>query len=259
MPITLAKIFRYPVKGLTAQELPAAELTAGQALPGDRRYALLHGAATLEAGHHEEGWRPKSDFLQLARHEKLAALETEFDEDTQTLVIYRGGRPVSRGRLDQPMGRMLVEQFFAAYMAGSAPGAPKLAEAKGFAYTDTDTPFVSLLNLASVHDIERVAKQPVDPTRFRGNLWLDGLDPWEERNWGGRTLTVGGTGGGATLEVVRPIGRCAATEVNPGTGARDLNVLRTLRDGFGHTHCGVYARVVGGGRIAAGDPVTLTE
>jgi uncharacterized protein YcbX len=253
MPITVAKIFRYPVKGLSAQELPEAALEAGRALPGDRRYALLHGAATLEAGHHEEGWRPKSDFLQLARHEKLAALETEFDEDTQSLVIYRGGKPVSRGRLDQPMGRMLIEQFFAAYMAGSAPGAPKLAEARGFAYTDKEAAYVSLLNLASVHDIERVTKQPVDPARFRGNLWLDGLDPWEERNWIGRTLTIGG----ATLEVAQPIGRCVATEVNPGTGVRDLAILRTLRDGFGHTHCGVYARVTAGGRIAAGDPVTL--
>ncbi|HEY0837537.1 MAG TPA: MOSC domain-containing protein [Azospirillum sp.] len=253
MPITIAKIFRYPVKGLTAEDLPAADLAAGRTLPGDRRYALLHGAATLEAGHHEEGWRPKSDFLQLARHEKLAALETEFDEDTQTLVVYRGGRPVTRGRLDQPMGRMLIEQFFAAYMAGAAPGAPRLAEARDFAYTDKETAFVSLLNLASVHDIERVAKQPVDPARFRGNLWLDGLAPWEERNWIGRTLRVGA----ARLEIAEPIGRCVATEVNPGTGARDLNVLRTLRDGFGHTQCGVYARVVDGGRIAVGDPVTL--
>ena len=249
---TIATIRRYPVKGLSAEELPAVDLTAGQTLPFDRAYALLHGPAA-EVEH--EGWRPKSEFFTLVRNEKLAALETEFDEATRTLTIRRNGRQVARGRLDQPMGRMLIEQFFAAYMAGAAPGVPKIAEGQGFAYTDTEAPLVSLLNLASVHDIERVAKEPVDPGRFRANLWLDGLPPWAEREWVGKTLTIGG----ATLEVVKAIGRCAAIDVAPSGshegGSRELNLLQALRRGFGHTQCGVYARVITGGRVAIGDAV----
>lgn len=256
MTMTVATIRRYPVKGLSAQALTAVELTAGRTLPFDRHYALLHGPAA-EVEH--EGWRPKSEFFTLVRNEKLAALETEFDEDTQTLLIRRNGRQVARGRLDQPTGRMLIEQFFAAYMAGAAPGAPKIAQGEGFAFTDTEAPLVSLLNLASVHDIERVTKKPVDPGRFRANLWLDGLAPWAEREWIGRTLTVGG----ATLEVVKPIGRCAAIDVAPsGTpdgGSRELNLLQALSRGFGHTQCGVYARVVAGGRVAVGDPVVVVS
>jgi len=252
MTITVANIRRYPVKGLSAQDLPAVELTAGQTLPFDRAYAVLHGPA---AAIDQEGWRPKSEFFTLARNAKLAALETEFDEATQTLVVRRNGRQVARGRLDEPTGHMLLEQFFTAYMAGEVPGVPKIAEARGFAYTDTEAPLVSLLNLASAHDIERVTKEPVDPGRFRANLWLDGLEPWAEREWVGRTLTVGG----ATLEVVKPIGRCPAIDVAPsGTphgGSRELNLLQALRRGFGHTQCGVYARVVTGGRVALGDPV----
>ncbi len=251
---TVATIRRYPVKGLSAEELPAVELTAGQTLPFDRAYAILHGPAA-EVEH--EGWRPKSEFFTLVRNEKLAALETEFDAATQALVIRRNGRQVARGRLDQPMGRTLIEQFFAAYMAGAAPGAPKIADGKGGAFTDTEAPLVSLLNLASVQDIERVAKEPVDPGRFRANLWLDGLAPWAEREWVGRTVRVGG----AVLEVVKPTGRCAAIDVAPsGTpdgGSRELNLLRAMRRGLGHTHCGVYARVVTGGRVAVGDAVEL--
>ncbi|WP_029010676.1 MOSC domain-containing protein [Azospirillum halopraeferens] len=251
MPCTLAKIVRYPVKGLSAQDLPETVLEPGHPLPGDRRYALLHGPASLDMDH--EGWRPKSDFLTLMRHEKLAALDTEFDEATQTLVVFRGGKPVARGRLDQPTGRMLLEQFFAAYMAGASPGAPKLVEAKGSAFTDAEEPLVSLLNLASARDLERVTKQPVHPGRFRANLWLDGLEPWEMRHWIGRSLTIGA----ARLEVRSTIPRCAATEVNPDTGARDMGVLQALQRGYGHVQCGVYARVVEGGRVAPGDPVTL--
>ena len=251
MSCTLAKIVRYPVKGLSAQELPEVRLEPGGTLPGDRRYALLHGPAALDMDH--EGWRPKSDFLTLVRHEKLAALDTEFDEATQALVVYRGGKPVARGRLDQPTGRMLLEQFFAAYMAGAAPGAPKLVEARGCAFTDTEAPTVSLLNLASARDLERVTKQPVHPGRFRANFWLDGLEPWEMRHWIGRSLTIGDT----RLEVRSTIPRCAATEVNPDTGARDMGVLQALQRGYGHVQCGVYAQVVEGGRDAVGDPDTL--
>lgn len=250
---TVAKILRYPVKGLSPQELPDVALTPDQALPFDRKYALLQGTATAESGHHEEGWRPKTDFLMLMRHEKLATLHTEFDEATQMLVIHRAGKPVARGRLDQPMGRMLVEQFFAAYMKDAAPGAPKIAEAQGFAFTDTKHQMVSLLNPASVRDIERITRHPVDPNRFRANLWLDDLPAWAEREWVGKTITVGG----ARMEVLHDITRCAATEVDPATGARDLNVLQALQRGFGHAQCGIYARVTDGGRVAQGDPVTV--
>lgn len=253
--MNVANILRYPVKGLSAQELPAATLTVGAGLPLDRRYALLLGTLTPDVGVPEEGgWRAKTDFLALDRHERLAALHTEFDPDTHMLVIRRNGKPVSRGRLDQPMGRTLVEQFFTAYMAGSVPGVPRIQEGGAdFAFTDVREPLVSILNLASVHDIERVAKQPVDPHRFRANLWLDGVPAWAERSWVGRTLSIGDV----RLEVTAPITRCPATEVNPQTGARDLNVVQTLKRGYGHAQCGVYARVVAGGSIATGDGVTL--
>lgn len=248
----LATIRRYPVRGMSGQELPAVELTAGQALPLDRRYGLLHGTAALSPD--QEGWRPGSDFFTLDRTEKLAHLESEFDEETHGLIVRRGGRQVSRGRLDQPMGRMLLEQFFAAYLAGLVPGTPKLAEARGGSFSEHREAPVSLVNLASLRDLEeRVAKQPVDPLRLRANLCLDGLEPWAERQWIGRRLTVGD----AVLELVAPMEYRAGAEVNPASGTRDLNLLPILERGYGHSEVGVYARVVQSGRIACGDPVTL--
>lgn len=254
MNATVAAIRRYPIKGLSGQDLPAVDLVTGQPIPFDRRFGILHGPAALDPDF--EGWRPNEDFFTLDRNEKLALLDSEFDEDTQSLIIRRGGKPVSRGRLDQPMGRMLVEQFFAAYLAGAAPGLPKLAEAKGGAFTDREEAAVSILNLASVRDLEeRVAKQPVDPRRFRANLMIDGLEPWVERQWIGALLSIGG----ATLRICAHRDCRSSSEVNPATGARDFNTLPILERGYGHTQCGVYARVVHGGRIAVGDPFTMAE
>jgi uncharacterized protein YcbX len=96
-----------------------------------------------------------------------------------------------------------------------------------------------------------VARVPVDPRRFRGNLLIEGLEPWAETQWVGRQLAVGSV----RLEVFKTITRCAATEVNPTTAERDLNVPKVLRAGFGHIECGIYARVVGAGRIAVGDEI----
>ncbi|WP_372398027.1 MOSC domain-containing protein [Azospirillum sp. HJ39] len=251
METTLAAIRRYPVKGMSGQDLPATDLTAGQAIPLDRRYGLLHGPAALDA--ETEGWRLPSDFFTLDRSERLAALQTEFDEETRALVVRRGGRQVSRGRLDQPMGRTLLEQFFAAYLAGIVPGMPRLVEARHGAFGDCEEPSVTLLNLASLRDVEeRIAKQPVDPRRLRANLLLDGVDPWAERGWIGRKLSVGG----AVLEVVEALDCTPGNDVNPDSGVADLSLPTIMDRGYGHSQILLRARVTGGGRIAVGDPVT---
>ncbi len=101
--------------------------------------------------------------------------------------------------------------------------------------------------------MERVVRAPVDPIRFRGNFFVDGADAWEEMHWPGHQLSIGTV----ELQVVEPIGRCAATNVNPVTGERDLNIPKSLNTGFGHVICGVYAKVSRGGDIKIGDEVKV--
>jgi uncharacterized protein YcbX len=147
------------------------------------------------------------------------------------------------------LGRTLIAEFFAGYLAGAARGAPKLLEAEGHMFSDIPEKRVSIINLASVRDLERVVRRPVDPLRFRANIYIDGAAPWEEFNWVGSTISIADVG----LEVEARIGRCAATNVDPETGERDLSIPRTLQAGFGHGDMGVYAAVVTGGVIAKGD------
>jgi uncharacterized protein YcbX len=122
-------------------------------------------------------------------------------------------------------------------------------------FSDTQEKYVSILNAASVADIERVVNAPVDQLRFRANLVLDGLESWAEAKWIGHSIAIGD----AVLEVVEQIGRCAATEVNPATATRDINIPLALQRGYSHRNCGVYARVVKGGRVATGDRARLMD
>ena len=58
--------------------------------------------------------------------------------------------------------------------------------------------------------------------------------------------------------MVKRIVRCAATEVDPDTAIRDLPIPRTLMDTYDHADCGIYAEVIEGGEIAAGDTIEAT-
>jgi len=253
MPVTLAEIRRYPVKGLSGETLADAQIEAGGGLPNDRRFALAHAASQFDRTSPQ--WLPKQNFLQLMRDERLAVLDARFDGDSGYLTIYRGGRRVARGDVTQPLGRILIEQFFDAFIEPGPRGNPHIVEAPGIMLSDKAEKLVSIINLASVQDIERVARAPVDPRRFRANLYVGGLSAWTEMDWLGKSIRIGDV----VLDVVESTGRCAATEVNPDTGARDLHMLKILQDGFGHTVCGVYARVTSGGTVRVGDTVMVTD
>jgi uncharacterized protein YcbX len=118
----------------------------------------------------------------------------------------------------------------------------------------SDAPFasVAVLNMASLRALGQKLGMDLDPRRFRGNLWLEGLAPWEEFDLVGKRLRIGE----AELDVIEPITRCRATEANPDTGRRDADTLAALEDGWGHTQFGTYAMVRKAGRVAVGDAVT---
>ena len=251
MSIAITQIRRHPVKGLNAEPLARVALTPGEGIPHDRRFALAHGSTRFDTQAPE--WRPKTQFLMLMRDEKLAQLRIAFDDETGELAVNRAGKQVVRAKATEPLGRTLIEQFFAGFMGTAARGAPRLLEAPGHAFTDVPEKCLSLINLASVRDLERVMREPVDPLRFRANIYFEGAPAWAEFNWVGKEIAIGA----ARLQVTARIDRCAATNVNPKTAIRDMNVVKALQRGFGHIDMGVYAGVVTGGDIATGDRITV--
>jgi uncharacterized protein len=242
----LKALYRYPVKGLTPEPLARVRLTAGETIPFDRAYAIENGPGRFDP--EQPKHLPKITFLMLMRDERLATLRTEFDDATETLTIFRDGKQVARGQLTTPLGRQLIEQFIAAYMKAELRGRPKIVHAAGHSFSDVSAKCVHVVNLASVREIERVAGRAIDPLRFRGNLYVAGLEPWAEFSWLDKELRVGGT----RLAVFARTTRCEATNVDPGTGARDMAIPALLTRTWGHSDFGVYAKVVEGGEISAG-------
>jgi uncharacterized protein YcbX len=245
----IARIYRYPVKGLSPEPLARTRLAIGATVPGDRLYAIENGPSGFDPA--APAYFPKRRFLMLMQNERLARLETRLDEASHTLAIRANGRDAARGDLRTADGRAAIEAFFAAFCADELRGPPKILHGAGHSFSDVAMKVVSIINLASVKALESVIGAPVDPVRFRGNVYVRGWPAWHEFDLMGRTIAIGG----ARLEVVKRIKRCAATNVEPVTGIRDLAIPDTLLREYGHPDCGVYAQVIGAGEIATGDPI----
>jgi uncharacterized protein YcbX len=249
---SLESIYRYPVKGLSPEQLTAATLAVGQTLAADRLYAVENGPSGFDPA--APAYFPKHRFLMLMRNERLARLDTRFDAITHVLTIHEGGCAVAHGDLRTPAGRNAIEDFLAGFCADELRGPPKVLSAPGHSFSDVSRKVVSIINLASVAAVETLVGAPVDPLRFRGNLHVDGWPAWSEFDLLGRTLAIGAD---ARLRVVKRIERCAATNVAPGTGIRDMTIPHSLQRAFGHADCGVYAEVIAGGPISAGDRIVV--
>jgi hypothetical protein len=244
---TIARICRYPVKDMSAECLRKVTVAAGEGMPLDRKFALARPGAPFDP--ERPTWLPKRNFLMLMSDERLAALRVGYDDDGTKLTIDLGGRREVDADLRTGAGRDAVERFFELFMGAELRGRPRLVSAPGHMFTDNAVKYLSLINLASVADLERRLGRPVDPLRFRANLYVTGLAAWREYDWPGRELGAG------DVHVAERIDRCAATNVDPASGVRDLNLPLTLRKAFGHIDCGVLLRVTRGGELEVGQAI----
>ena len=256
----LARLMRYPVKGLPGEDLHETPLAAGEGIVHDRRFALTSAVASTMDG----AWMACHSFFINARQDGLLRFRQKLDDKANMLHLTSPEGSVLSIDLTDPdaiaQANRQLPMFLWSLETGDAnPFPPMLAERRREAgslsgYWDFTDSAISLINLASVREIEKAAGVGVDPVRFRGNLLVDGLEPWEEFSFPGRRLQIGG----AELEGIRPAARCPATSVNPATASRDLDVPAIMTKAFGHNYCGIYLRVVKPGTMKPGDPVRIS-
>lgn len=249
MTARLASIQRHPLKSHGREELAGVTLAQGAALPWDRRWAVAHEAARINDG----AWAECQNFSRGSKAPALMAIDAALDEATGTLTLTHPDRPALRFRPADPADTTRFLDWVRPLSPPDRAQPARIYSAADFAMTDTDYQSVSLLSLTSNADLGARMGVELSPRRWRGNLWLDGLAPWAERDWIGRTVKVGD----AVLVIEEHIVRCLATTANPATGQRDADTLGALKALHGAQEFGVYAKVVKGGTIRAGDPVEV--
>ncbi len=250
---TIKALYRYPLKGFSAEPLAGAEVAPSEPLPFDRIFAIENGPSGFDSA--APSYLPKIRFLMLMRNERIARLESRFDPESATLTILKDGRQCVSGALVDPVGRTRVENWIAAEFLDELRGPPRILHASGHSFSDTPKKVLHLINLASVRSLEKKLGRAIDPMRFRANIVIDGAEPFSELDWLNRQLCAGE----AIMTIADRTKRCAATNVEPGTGNRDLQLPMRLMDLYGHSDFGIYLSVDRGGAISVGDTITIAE
>ena len=250
MTASIAALFRHPIKGFTPEKVKLAQLVAGGPFPGDRLYAVEDGPSGFDSD--APKWVPKQRFAVLAKIAEVARARTWLDDATGVLYATADGLAPFAGQLDQPAGRAAFEAWLTELLGEAANGPLRLLDGAGHRFLDHPLGHVSIINLASVRDLEQRLSRRLDPLRFRANVYVEGWPAWAENDWEGRPLSLGEV----ETEVFKPIVRCAAPGVDPTTAIRDLDIPAELHRLYGHMHCGVYVHAKTGGTVREGDAIT---
>jgi uncharacterized protein YcbX len=281
------QLFIHPVKGLTSQECdrttggPEGDrvfLTEGHGIKGDRAFALMFLDIEMETETFLEhnnsfiptlqniNWMSKTNCAVQNDWPALAALNCHYDFITQFLTVKKEGNILLKANTNTKLGRVRISRFFTKYLKKFEPTPEARHSARSpvvlvgssngnTRYPDRETAHISLVNQATLEQLSSLSEKNVDVRRFRSNIVLDGIAPWEEFNYLDQTFELGD----AHIYMTAKINRCVNIEINPETGERDLPLLSLLKDNFGHKQMGILAKVVKSGYVQIGDRLTSLQ
>ena len=114
---------------------------------------------------------------------------------------------------------------------------------------------ISLINLNSIKDFEKLSNYQVEHERFRGNIYVEDLDKWEERKLVGKVLSINDI----KFKVIKEIPRCSATNIKPKTSDINLNIPFNLKKIYNHINLGIYLDPLNDGKINKRDLIKINE
>lgn len=253
MTAAIAALFRHPIKGFSPEKVKLAHLDAGKAFPGDRLYAMEDGPCGFDPA--APAFIPKQRFAVLAKIAEVARARTRLDGATGVLHATADGLQPFAGKLADEAGRDAFAAWVGELLGDAAAGPLRLIDGAGHRFLDHPLGHVSIINLASVRDLGERLGHPLDPLRFRANIYVEGWPAWVENDWETRPLRLGE----AKTKVFKPIVRCAAPGVDPQTALRDLDIPAELFRLYGHLNCGIYVQVTEGGTVREGDEANVGQ
>ena len=248
-------IYRYPIKGFSGEMLDNVTLETDNVIPGDREYAFAKTGVAFDPDNPH--YIRKTNFLALVKYEKLASLETKFSDFSKEFSLSTSGVKLIEGSLSNKADCQNISNFLKHYLNMPTSERPHLVTAaegtQAHSFSDVPDKAISLINLSSVDELSTKTKTKIDHGRFRGNIYFKGNKPWQEFNWIDSRLRIGEV----IFHVFKRIKRCAATNVNPFSAIRDINIPTEIKKHYQHTDLGIYGIVKKGGVISVGDKIEL--
>ena len=261
MSPTISSINYCPVKSISFQSIDHCEIKKNIGILGDRIFAfsknLDQDQVKLFERNPEDRKGKWNKILTLKNSPFLNKYNFLLKEEKLTLIfkekeILTIDVNISSER--QKLSNKIIE------LENSLKEPIVLMKNKDFPFFDTtiskNVDFVnsvSLLNVQSIIDFQKKIGEEIEIPRFRGNICIDGLKPWEERNWIGKVIKINDV----SFKVEKNIPRCVAINLKPKTDNNSLNLLQSLKKTYNHFDMGIYLTALNDGKIKISSPITI--
>ena len=257
-------LYRHPIKGFTPESCERLVVLPSGRIAGDR----VLGVRFADTAAADDAWGPKAGMLVLMNTPGLARLEARYDDQVGRVELRLDGQRLVEASLDSA-GRRRIAEELASFVLGSEGNPlaghderlPLRVVGDGITprYHDNEAGQITLHGRESLQSLaEAAGVADLSELRFRHNIAIEGIAPWEELDWLGRRVRIGAV----ELDVPRVKVRCLATHANPATGERDLALMTILTSSFNQERptFGIGLMPTGaGGQISVGDEVQLIE
>lgn len=264
--VFVSALYVYPVKSLPGLSVRETQCEP-RGLRHDRRFMLV------DEGGRFISQRERPELSQLRVRVSRGGLRIAGPHRTEPLVVPLVPNAPSLERAsvtvwdDAVKARLVPDQgFFSDYLGKKTrlvympdtvwrPADQKYAGRKDVVSFADGFP-VLVLGDASMGEVSRRAGEVLPVERYRPNIVVRGLAPFEEEE--PAQLAIGSV----RLRGVHPCARCVIVDTDPQTGVVDRKVLRVLaafRKRENKVYLGQNALVIRGGRIRVGTKVSLTR
>tara|TARA_B100000700_G_scaffold23977_1_gene23263 strand:- start:309 stop:1094 length:786 start_codon:yes stop_codon:yes gene_type:complete len=261
MSISISSINYCPVKSVSFQTIKSCEIRKNIGIVGDRIFAFSKGLDLNQAQLFEkkiEERRGKwNRILTLKNSPSLNKYNFLFDNNNLTLT-QNYNEIITINSNDTGEYELISNKILE--LENSLQKPLFLMKNKNIPFFDTSisnktllTHSISLLNNKSIEDFKNKTNQEIESQRFRGNIYIDGIEPWEERGWIGKIIKINNI----SFKIEKNIPRCVAINLKPNSDNNSLNLLQLLKKTYNHFDMGVYMTALDDGLINVGDNISL--
>ena len=261
MSISISSINYCPVKSISFQSLKSCEIRKNIGIVGDRIFAFSKGLDLNQAKLFEQKLEERrgkwNKILTLKNSPSLN--KYNFMLDNNKLTLTQNNNQILTINIDETGEYELLSNKILEL--------EKSLQKPLFLMKNKDTPFfdtsisnktvlthsISFLNNKSIEDFEKKMNQTIEPQRFRGNIHVDGMEAWEERNWIGKIIKINNI----SFKVEKNIPRCVAINLKPNTDDNSLDLLKSLKKTYNHFDMGVYLTALDNGQLNIGNNVSV--
>ena len=261
MRVSISSISYCPVKSISFQNSKSCEIKKNVGIVGDRIFAFSKGLDRNQVQLFEKNLDERrgkwNKILTLKNSPSLNKYNFVFDNNKLTLT-QRNNEIIKINSDELNEYELLSNKILELEKSLQKP--LFLMKNKATPFFDTSisnktvlTHSISFINNKSIKDFEKKTNQTIEPERFRGNIYVDGMEAWEERNWIGKIIEINNI----SFKVEKNIPRCVAINLKPNTDDNSLDLLKSLKKTYNHFDMGVYLTALDNGQVNIGDNVSL--